>query len=253
MTLVAWAVRDRLLFQPPAPSYSAGAAWLVTLVGEPNLACRYQPGLAGAPLVIISHGNAEDLGGIGWWVRGLQAEGFSVLAYDYPGYGQSSGSATVATSTAAAVRVYDYAVGELGYPAERIVVYGRSLGGALAAYQAQQRPVAGLILESAFTSAYRVMTRIAIVPGDVFNNLDVVASNPAPVLVVHGRRDRVIPVWHGQALAAAASGSELYLDDAGHNDPSDPARRATVSAFIRRCMAPQPSVEGGAGPSGVAP
>ena len=94
------------------------------------------------------------------------------------------------------------------------------MGSGPAADLASRRPVAGLILESAFTSAFRVMTRVSVLPFDRFDNLQKIKKVHCPVLVIHGTQDSVINVVHGRELFAAANEPKqaLWVDGANHND-----------------------------------
>ena len=95
--------------------------------------------------------------------------------------------------------------------------------------------MAGLILESAFTSAYRVMTRWPLFPGDKFNNVKKLVRISCPVLVIHGRVDRVVPFHHGQRLYDAAPSEikqHLWVDSAGHNDLQQRAGDSYRTAIV---------------------
>jgi abhydrolase domain-containing protein 17 len=100
------------------------------------------------------------------------------------------------------------------------VVHGRSVGAGPALELAARRTVGGVIVESSFVSAFRVLTRIPLLPFDRFPNLRNMREVRAPVLVIHGVRDEVIPVSHGRRLFAAAPEPklELWVEAAGHND-----------------------------------
>ena len=104
---------------------------------------------------------------------------------------------------------------------DRIVAYGRSLGGGVAASLAAERPIAGLILESSFTSVRPLAARF-LVPGwlvrDPFDNLAALRQYRGPLLVVHGLEDEIVPVNEGRKLAAAVAGAEIHLLECGHND-----------------------------------
>ena len=102
----------------------------------------------------------------------------------------------------------------------RIIAFGRSVGSGPAADLASRRPVAGLILESAFTSAFRVMTRVSILPFDKFDNLRKIKTVHCPVLIIHGTQDSVINASHGRELFTAANDPKqaLWVQEANHND-----------------------------------
>ena len=99
-------------------------------------------------------------------------------------------------------------------------MHGRSIGGGPAVDLASREPVGGLILESTFTSASRVLTNIRIFPFDRFENINKIGSVRCPVLVIHGKKDRTIPFQHGEKLFAAANEPKVsfWVDNAGHND-----------------------------------
>jgi abhydrolase domain-containing protein 17 len=102
----------------------------------------------------------------------------------------------------------------------RIIAFGRSVGSGPAANLACHRPVAGLILESAFTSAFRVITRVSVLPFDRFDNLRKIKSVHCPVLIIHGTQDAVISTSNGKELFAAANEPKqaLWVQGANHND-----------------------------------
>jgi fermentation-respiration switch protein FrsA (DUF1100 family) len=124
----------------------------------------------------------------------------------------------------------------LGTPPERIIAYGRSVGTGPAVDLAARRPVGGLVVESGMTTAFRVLTRIPLLPGDRFRNIDKIGRVRCPVLVMHGRVDDIVPLSHGQALWAAAPEPKrfLWMDGAGHNDfwlVADPRAAEALAAF----------------------
>ena len=139
--------------------------------------------------------------------------GWSVLLLEYPGYGGSPGTPSESSIRAAALAVFDWAAADPRVDADRIVAYGRSIGGGAAVQIATARPVAALILESSFTSTRPLAARYGI-PGwlvrDVFDNLEALAGYRRPLLVIHGSDDQLIPVSEGRALAAAVPSAEFH-------------------------------------------
>jgi fermentation-respiration switch protein FrsA (DUF1100 family) len=148
-------------------------------------------------------GNGEELGALESYLPEYVKAGFSVLTYEYRGYGHTGGTPSEANCHADAKLLLDW-LKRQGVPTERVIAMGFSLGGGSAVEIARTQPVAGLILESTFTSAYRVMTRWPLLLGDMFQNERELVEVRCPVLVLHGTADPVIPFWHGQALFAAA-------------------------------------------------
>jgi len=223
VTLLAASFADRLIFVPPPASYDATTEGLVRLPTQAGdtVAAVYLPVSDARLTVLFAHGNAEDLGDSRSHLEAYRALGVSVMSFDYPGYGLSTGTPSEKGAYAAADAVYDHLQMELGVQQSRIVVHGRSLGGGVMVDLAARRPVAGLIIESSFVSAYRVMTGIPLVPFDQFRNLAKLSDVGAPVLVIHGSLDEVIAPWHGRRLAGAVPESRrqtLWVDGAGHND-----------------------------------
>lgn len=170
--------------------------------------------------VLFSHGNAEDIGDLSEFMKEFTQHGFNVIAYDYSGYGSSNGKPSERAVLANADAVYDYLVTKRGIAPERIIVWGRSIGSGPSVHLAVTHKVGGLVIESGFTSAFRVMTRIRIVPFDRFDNLQKIVNITCPVLVIHGKEDEIIPFRHGQLLFEAARQPKMnfWVNRAGHND-----------------------------------
>ena len=221
--LMGAAFADRLIFVPPPPSYGEDAHGLVRLVTAEGdtVAAVYLPATDAPLTVLFAHGNAEDVGDGRADMEAYRRLGVSVLAFDYPGYGLSSGTPSESGAYAAADAAYDYLEAQGFVGAQSIIAHGRSLGGGVMVDLAARRPVAGLVIESSFVSAYRVMTRIPILPVDQFRSLEKLSDVHAPVLVIHGTDDEVIAPWHGQRLAEAVPAerrSTFWVEGAGHND-----------------------------------
>lgn len=166
------------------------------------------------------HGNAESLSDVLPLLQAFHAAGFSVFAFDYPGYGVSTGTPTEASLYDSARAARRFRRDQLQVPPERTLIYGRSLGSGPALQMATEERVGGVILQSAFVSVYRVLTRWPLFPFDLFENERKVRQVDAPVLVMHGTADEVIPFGHGEALLAAAPDPKrsLWVAGARHND-----------------------------------
>lgn len=218
----------RLIYQPPPalPPPLRGEAEVVALAtpGGRVEALYLAPTSAApqpAPLLLFLHGNAELAD---YWIDEFdrpRSWGWSVLLLEYPGYGRSPGRPSERTIGAAALAAFDWAARDPRVDPARIVPYGRSLGGGPAARLAAERPVAALVLESSFTSVGALAARF-LAPGflvrDRFDALGALSEYRGPLLVLHGRRDEVIPVAQGRALAAAVPGAEFHELPCGHND-----------------------------------
>lgn len=175
---------------------------------------------ANKQIVLYNHGNNTDLNALVTLLDDFQKRGLSIIAYDYPGYGSSSGRPSEAGVYAAAETVYQHLTETLGYQPDQITVYGCSLGSGPACWLAERYPIGRLILEGAFTSTFRVMTRIKLLHWDKFDNLARLPKVQCPVLLIHGRLDEVIPFSHAlqNYQAIQSPKSTLWIESAGHND-----------------------------------
>jgi pimeloyl-ACP methyl ester carboxylesterase len=174
-----------------------------------------------APAVIFGHGNGEL---IDFWPAALQKFarlGVALMLVEYPGYGRSAGNPSEESITQTYVAAYDMLTSRKEVDPARIILFGRSLGGGAVCALARHRPSAALILMSTFTSARSFAKNFLVPPfivRDPFDNLEVVKKYANPVLIMHGKRDTVIPFSHAKALFEAAKRGEMIAYNAGHND-----------------------------------
>jgi len=177
--------------------------------------------------VLLLHGNAGDISHRTPMAEGLLGQGISVLLLEYRGYGASQGKPSEAGFLEDAKAGMDFLVEQVGTP-DRVVIFGRSMGGAVAAGLARIRPPAALILEASFTSLEAMARKLyPILPGVLFrrlrgqfDTLGQLKGVRSPVLVVHGTRDEIVPFEMGEALLAAVPEPKAWLPvrGAGHND-----------------------------------
>jgi len=212
----------KLLFPAPPPSYDTSLPGLAMIQGESGsrFAAVHRSNPKAKYLILYFHGNGEDLGAIAPHVEALAAHGFAVLAVDYPGYGLTGGRASEAGFYTVADAAYRYATSVLGWTPERIIADGRSLGGAAAVWVASREKVGGLILQSAFVSAYRVKIDVPLLLGERMPSLARMKAVRCPVLVIHGFGDGLIDWSHGRRLYEAAPEPKrcLWVSGAHHND-----------------------------------
>jgi abhydrolase domain-containing protein 17 len=170
-------------------------------------------------------GNASDLGHNRSLIQRLHNKGFSVFAYDYRGHGTSDGTVSEQNAYQDADAAYRYLTEQLKVPANRIIVHGRSLGGASAVDLAMKRPMAGLIMESSFYSAFRVIVPVPILPFEKFHSIAKLPKVRCPVLIIHGEADRTVPFSHGQKLYEVARQPKrfLWIPDGDHVDLAETA------------------------------
>jgi fermentation-respiration switch protein FrsA (DUF1100 family) len=190
-------------------------AWLLPLAGARRV-------------VLVCHGNAGNISHRLDRALGMQRRlGVSVLLFDYRGYGRSEGSPDEEGTYRDARAAYRYAAEVKGVPPGRIVLFGESLGAAVAAQLALERPAGALILESAFTSipdmaraAYPFLPPVGPLIRTRYDTLAKVPRLALPLLVLHGERDDIVPPAQGRRVFEAAGGPKRFviIPGAGHND-----------------------------------
>ncbi|CAH2031087.1 alpha/beta hydrolase [Trichlorobacter ammonificans] len=212
---------ESMIFLPGPSSYVDSSEIIkLPLADGSRISARLFENEAARYTVLYSHGNAEDIGDLAGLFAEFTRQGFSILAYDYHGYGTSSGRPSEQGAYRAIEAAYDYLVTVKRVAPERIILWGRSVGSGPSVRLAATRAVGGLVIESGFTSAFRVVTRIRLLPFDRFDNLWLLPQVSCPVLVMHGQADEIIPPRHGRELYAMAPGKKvsLWVDGAGHNN-----------------------------------
>ncbi len=213
----------RAIAATPDPPFEDVA--LDTADGE-RLHAWWAPAQA-APLghLLLCHGNGGNIGDRVAQIALLVGAGFDVLAFDYRGYGRSSGRPGEHGTYLDARAARDALRRRDGIDATRLFYLGESLGAAVAVELAREHPPAGLILQSPFTCVrdmarlhYPVIPR-ALVP-DAYPSLRLIRELDVPLLVLHGERDEIVPPLHGEALYEAARGPKRLelLPGVGHND-----------------------------------
>ncbi len=216
-----WFFSESAIFFPPSPSYSKTSD-LVFVKGDngQRIAATYYKNDTAKYTILYSHGNATDLGYLQPLLNKFYKHGYSVLAYDYSGYGLSSGKPSEQQAYKDIAIVYAYLVNQLKTPPEKIIVYGHSLGTAISTELAAHENVAALVLESPFVSAFRVRTVYPLYPFDKFANLKKIPAVSAPVYIMHSRDAPIIAFWHAELLYEAVTSPKMnyWLDHAGHND-----------------------------------
>ncbi len=218
---LVWLFAERLIFLPPRQRYEqTPEILLIPRDGGGTVAAAHLKNPRARYTILFSHGNGEHIGDDLPFLREMHDAGFSVLAYDYSGYGLSTGRPSERAAYGDIDAAYHYLVHTAGVRPERIIAHGRSLGGAVAADLASRRPVAGLVLESTFTTVFRVVHSYPLVPFDRFRTVDKLPRVKAPVLVIHGTADGVVGFAHGRRLyeLAPAPKRQLWVQGAGHND-----------------------------------
>ncbi len=194
--------------------------------------------------VLLLHGNAGNISHRLGYVTMFNRLGYSVLLFDYRGYGSSEGHPDEEGTYRDAEAAWQHLTATHGLPARDIVIVAESLGGGVATWLATQHTPRALVLASTFTSIpdlgasiypwlpVRLLARIK------YDNIGRIGQVATPVLIAHSRGDEVIPFDHGEKLFAAAHEPKQFLELAGgHNEGFLFARVdwiAVVGAFIAR-------------------
>ncbi|PLX51217.1 MAG: alpha/beta hydrolase [Desulfobulbaceae bacterium] len=254
LLLFVFIYQPRLLFLPglggrnvdrtPAQVNLAFEEVYLTSADNVRLDSWFVPAADADGVVLFCHGNAGNISHRLDSLALFHDLGLSVLIFDYRGYGRSQGHPSEAGTYADAEAAWHYLVTERHIAPQRIILFGRSLGAAVAARLATNRRPAALIVESAFTSVpdmaaelypwlpTRLLSRLH------YNTLAAVRQISCPLLVIHSRQDEIIPFQHGEAIFAAADTTKDFLEiKGGHNDGfllSDSIYRQGLADFLDR-------------------
>jgi len=256
LSVVLWALQERITFPAPrAPlpdpvqTVGYGERIELTMHDGTRLVGWYLPPATlyhprpPSPALLWFYGNGETIGAIWPIIRDFRPPKAALLVVDYPGYGASGGRATEAGMYEAADLAYNALITRPDVDRQRIYVYGRSLGSAAATHTAATHEVAGLILESPFTSAhgmaarhYRIFPSFLVRLG--LDNIGRIQGIHCPILIFHGTADILVPIKMGHDVAAAAGGPVEFvmIEGAGHNDTYDMggnAYKAKLAAFVK--------------------
>lgn len=167
---------------------------------------------------LFFHGNAGNISHRLEKIKIFHELGITTFIIDYSGYGRSEGKPSEANLYQDGLAAYDH------LHSKDVFLYGESLGSGVAMELALQRPVAGIILEGAFTSlkelSKRHMPMLAPMAGKQYNNLEKISKIKVPLLVIHSRNDEICPFEQAVQLyeRAPAPKSHLWLEAGGHND-----------------------------------
>jgi fermentation-respiration switch protein FrsA (DUF1100 family) len=200
-----------------------------------------------APVLLFFHGNAGNIAGRLGSIQTFHDLGLNVLIIDYHGYGQSTGKPTEKGTILDSVAAWEYLTGEMGITPDRIIIFGRSLGGAVAAGLAARHTPGMLVVESSFTSTIDLGQRmfpylpVRLLSRHPYDNETSIQSVPCPVLIAHGPDDTTIPFAHGKRLYEVANEPKQFVELAGgHNESGmdyDRAYRAVFKEWVDRYVA----------------
>lgn len=176
------------------------------------------------PTILFLHGNAGNISHRLERLELFHQLGANLFLLDYRGYGQSEGTPQENGTYLDALAAYEFLIEEKGVAPEKLVIYGESLGTAVAVDLATKKPCGGVVLEAPFTSIADMAQRMfPVLPvrklvRNRFDSLHKIAQIEAPILIFHSRADEVIPFSHAQRLAAASPRARLVEMQGGHSN-----------------------------------
>lgn len=176
-------------------------------------------------VVVLSHGNAGNISNRIDIAKLLQELGVSVVLYDYRGYGQSSGKPNEQGLYVDVKAVVNYLKTERGLSEQQMIMYGRSLGGAVASYAATRFDVSGLVLDSAFKNLKAMVGDLYPFVPAVLAKYEFSTENylkeisDTPVMIMHSPNDDIVGISHARHLYEVAKEPKQFLElRGGHND-----------------------------------
>jgi uncharacterized protein len=213
----------------------------VTTADGLSLLSWYLPPREGRPVIAYFHGNGGHIGYRAGRLPRFVREAYGVLILEYRGYGGNPGTPTEAGLYADGAAALDFLQRD-GIRPSRLALYGESLGSGVAVYLAAQREIGALILEAPFTSVAEVaqyhysFVPAALLLQDRFDSMSRIGNVKAPILILHGDRDRVVPVRFGRALFDAAPEPKQFWfsPQAGHEDLARFGALDAAVAFVER-------------------
>ena len=210
---------DKMLFPQASKGTPQPGGNMVLSCGENRLDAFFSKGEAGMPVILYSHGNGETLPMIMPLLKSFCRRGYSVMAYDYSGYGASTGYPGEKQAYKDVEAAYNYLTAQQKIAPANIVVMGFSVGSGPSCYIAEKYPVKAVVIISGFASAAQVLLPFSV-PFDKFPNAERLSKSAVPLLIFHGRSDRIVPIRNGEKLlrASVARHKQMHYENAGHND-----------------------------------
>lgn len=209
------------------------------------LSAWWLPHPGNGPTVLFHHGNAGNISHRLESLALFHELGASVLIFDYRGYGKSTGRPGERGLRLDALAAYDWLLNHAGQPPEAIVLFGRSLGGAVAAGLATEVEACALVVESTFSSIRAIASEyywwlpVGSLARLQFPTDDYLANTALPILIIHSREDEIVPFSHAERLRAAAGDRATLLEIEGdHNHGfmrSGGRYREGLGDFIGQC------------------
>jgi uncharacterized protein len=233
LALVIFIAQPGLIYYPETGRHIIAAPDYVGLAYEPieistadgeTLHGWFVPAPAAKGTMLFFHGNAGNISHRVEYLLMFHRLGYNTFIFDYRGYGQSSGSPSESGTYLDAQSAWRYLTEAKGIPPARIVLFGESLGGAVAAWLAMNEKPGALVLASVFTSVPDMAAKIypflpvRLLSRFDYNTIEYLQFVTCPVFVAHSPQDDIVPFAHGRALYQAAPEPKQFLElQGGHN------------------------------------
>ncbi|MBL9050425.1 MAG: alpha/beta hydrolase [Tabrizicola sp.] len=217
---------------------------LATPDGE-SLVLWYAPPAGNRPVILFLQGNAGEIADRADRLAFYRSRGFGAAFLSYRGFGGSTGRPSETGLLADTKAAYDF-LRNTGVPSERIILVGESLGTGPAVQTAARHPVGAVVLEAPYSAAVDIARRayrwlpVGLLMRDQYRSRDHIARIRAPLLILHGENDDVIPIGFGKRLFKAASDPKTFLSlgPTGHDALFDPDTWAKEVAFLDQLFPP---------------
>ena len=245
-TLMYFGQRSLLYFpeqgrtDPAAAGFAAAQEVVLDTSDGEQVIVWHRPPQAGKPVILYFQGNGGALRIRAQRLSAVTSDGTGLVALSYRGFGGSTGRPTEDGLIHDATAAYRFATERYG--SNRIVLWGESLGTGVAVAIAAEHPVAGVVLESPFTSTADVAAAlywfmpVRLLMKDQFHSDERIARVTAPVLMMHGERDATVPIEFGEELFAMVTAPKQFMrfPDGAHNNLDAFGALDAVRAFLRK-------------------
>lgn len=246
---IMWSLQRFLMYHPfvmpdmqPPEAYGLTGFREISLTASDGvkLSAWYGEAKGENPTLVHFHGNGGNLTHRVNYFKVLSEAGYGVLALDYRGYGKSEGKPTEQGLYRDGRAAMEHALGPLQILASDLIIYGESIGTAVAVQMAEEYDSGGLVLQSPFTSMVEMGAQrypwlpVRLLVEDRFDSIAKLPRVHEKLLIMHGEDDVVVPVSEGRAMLAAANEPKkgVFLPGYGHNDMSASAMRDALADFI---------------------
>jgi pimeloyl-ACP methyl ester carboxylesterase len=243
LLLFLYFYQSNLVFFPDARLYSTPER--VGLVfddvhlqsGSARVHGWFVPGDSAAPVVLFAHGNAGNMADRVGMLQEIREAGLTVLIFDYAGYGESTGSPSEEQTYSDVRAAFDWLLAR-GYAPGQVILFGRSLGGAVVSWLARKNPVMGLVLAEPFTSLVDVgkvhypWVPVSLILKSRYPTDEFIRDVIAPVVIIASPQDEIVPYVQGEKLHELAPAPKRFITTAGSHNMLAPLNWAELRQWL---------------------